>query len=311
MTRSVRFGICTDQNMPWAKTVDRWRLFEQLGFDSAWNCDHMVQPSRPQGPYFEAWTLLAALAAVTSTIRVGVLVTSNTFRHPALLAKEAITVDHISNGRLDIGIGAGWYEPEHRMFGIEFPETKELVSRFKESVEVVDALLRNETASYAGKYYQLREATSRPAPIQKPRPPFTLGAFGPRMLKIAAVHADTWNAFGDVDEIRERNVLLDQYCMEIGRSPDSLGRSLYGWAQNADTDPWQSLDAFEDVVGRYLEAGMNEFILDQPRDEQIGVMEKAASGAIPRLRGVGAPDRVRASDLPVSQGNWHRPEDYL
>jgi alkanesulfonate monooxygenase SsuD/methylene tetrahydromethanopterin reductase-like flavin-dependent oxidoreductase (luciferase family) len=311
MTRSVRFGICTDQNMPWAKTVDRWRLFEQLGFDSAWNCDHMVQPSRPQGPYFEAWTLLAALAAVTSTIRVGVLVTSNTFRHPALLAKEAITVDHISNGRLDIGIGAGWYEPEHRMFGIEFPETKELVSRFKESVEVVDALLRNETASYAGKYYQLREANSRPAPIQKPRPPFTLGAFGPRMLKIAAIHADTWNAFGDVGEIRERNLLLDQYCTEIGRSPDSLGRSLYGWAQNADTDPWQSLDAFEDVVGRYLEAGMNEFILDQPRDEQIGVMEKAASGAIPRLRGVGAPDRVRTSDLPVSQGNWHRPEDYL
>src|ERR1700730_9438987 len=311
MTRSVRFGICTDQNMPWAKTVDRWRLFEQLGFDSAWNCDHMVQPSRPQGPYFEAWTLLAALAAVTSTIRVGVLVTSNTFRHPALLAKEAITVDHISNGRLDIGIGAGWYEPEHRMFGIDFPETKELVSRFKESVEVVDALLRNETATYAGKYYQLREANSRPAPLQQSRPPFTLGAFGPRMLKIAAVHADTWNAFGDVDEIRERNLLLDQYCMEIGRSPDSLGRSLYGWAQNADTDPWQSLDAFEDVVGRYLEAGMNEFILDQPRDEQIAVIEKAASGAIPRLRGVGAPDRVRTSDLPVSQGSWHRPEDYL
>jgi alkanesulfonate monooxygenase SsuD/methylene tetrahydromethanopterin reductase-like flavin-dependent oxidoreductase (luciferase family) len=311
MTRSVRFGICTDQNMPWARTVERWRLFEELGFDSAWNCDHMVQPSRPDGPYFEAWTLLAALAAVTTSIRVGVLVTSNTFRHPALLAKEAITVDHISNGRLDLGIGAGWYEPEHRMFGIDFPETKELVSRFNESVEVVDALLRNETASYAGKYYQLREANSRPAPIQKPRPPFTLGAFGPRMLKIAAVHADTWNAFGDVDEIRERNVLLDQYCLEIGRSPNSLGRSLYGWAKNADTDPWQSLDAFEDVVGRYMEAGMNEFILDQPRDEQIGVMEKAASGAIPGLRAVGAPDRARPSDLPVSKGHWHRPEDYL
>ncbi|HEX7265428.1 MAG TPA: hypothetical protein VF383_14725, partial [Candidatus Dormibacteraeota bacterium] len=98
---------------------------------------------------------------------------------------------------------------------------------------------------------------------------------------------------------------------EIGRSPDSLGRSLYGWAQNADTDPWQSLDAFEDVVGRYMDAGMNEFILDQPRDEQIGVMEKAASGAIPRLRAVGAPDRVRPSGLPVGQGHWHRPEDYL
>ena len=112
----------------------------------------------------EAWTLLAALAAVTKSIRVGVLVTSNTFRHPAVLAKEAITVDHISNGRLDLGIGAGGYEPEHRMFGIDFPETKELVSRFKEAVEVVDAMLRNETTSYAGQYYQLREATSASDP---------------------------------------------------------------------------------------------------------------------------------------------------
>lgn len=311
MTRSVRIGICTDQNMPWPKTVERWRLFEDLGFDSAWTCDHLIQPSRPDGPYFEAWTLLAALAAVTSTIRVGVLVTSNTFRHPSLLAKEAITVDHVSNGRLELGIGAGWYEPEHRMFGIEFPETKVLVSRFGEAVEVVDKLLRNETASYAGQYFQLRSAPSRPAPIQKPRPPLTLGAFGPRMLKIAAVHADTWNAFGDVDEIRERNELLDQYCAEVGRLPNSLGRSLYGWAKNAETDPWQSLDAFEDVIGRYMEAGMNEFILDQPGDSRIGVLEKVAAQVIPGLRARGAPDRAEGSGHAISRAGWHRPEDYL
>jgi alkanesulfonate monooxygenase SsuD/methylene tetrahydromethanopterin reductase-like flavin-dependent oxidoreductase (luciferase family) len=311
MTSVVRFGICTDQNMPWPKTAERWRLFEELGFDSAWNCDHLIQPSRPQGPYFEAWTLLAALAAVTKRIRLGVLVTSNTFRHPAVLAKEAITVDHISNGRLDVGIGAGWYEPEHRMFGIDFPETKELVSRFKEAVEVVDAMLRNETTSYAGQYYQLREATSRPAPIQKPRPPLTLGAFGPRMLKIAAVHADTWNAFGSVEEIRQRNELLDQYCDEIGRAPGSLGRSLYCWAKNADTDPWQSLDAFEDVVGRYMEAGMNEFILDQPRDDQFVILEKAASHAIPRLRTQVAASRKPPTKVQVSTDDWHQPKDYL
>jgi alkanesulfonate monooxygenase SsuD/methylene tetrahydromethanopterin reductase-like flavin-dependent oxidoreductase (luciferase family) len=297
--------------MLWPKTVERWRLFEELGFDSAWNCDHLIQPSRPEGPYFEAWTLLAALAAVTTRIRVGVLVTSNTFRHPALLAKEAVTVDHISNGRLELGIGAGWYEPEHRMFGIDFPETKELVSRFKEAVEVVDAMLRYETASYAGKHYQLRAATTRPVPIQKPRPPLTLGAFGPRMLKIAAVHADTWNAFGNVDEIRERNELLDQYCTEIGRAPSSLGRSLYGWAKNADTDPWQSLGAFEHVVGKYMEAGMNEFILDQPRDDQMAILERVASEKIPAMRTRGAADRMHRLDRPVSSETWHRPEDYL
>jgi alkanesulfonate monooxygenase SsuD/methylene tetrahydromethanopterin reductase-like flavin-dependent oxidoreductase (luciferase family) len=311
MTREVRFGICTDQNMPWPKTAQRWQLFEELGFDSAWNCDHLVQPSRPQGPYFEAWTLLAALAAVTTRIRLGVLVTSNTFRHPAVLAKQAITVDHISNGRLEVGMGAGWYESEHRMFGIDFPETRELVSRFKEAVEVVDAMLRHETASYAGEYYQLREAASRPGPVQKPRPPLTLGAFGPRMLKIAAVHADTWNAFGSVEEIRQRNELLDQYCDEIGRAPSSLGRSLYGWAKNADTDPWLSLDAFEDVIGRYMEAGMNEFILDQPRDDQFDVLEKAASHAIPKLRTQGTADRKPLSNVRISTDEWHQPKDYL
>src|SRR6266567_8463507 len=118
---AVRFGIVTDQNLPWAKLVERWRLFESLGFDSAWDCDHLVQPSRPDGPYFEAWTLLAALAAVTQRIRIGVLVSCNTFRHPSLLAREALTVDHVSNGRLDLGLGAGWYKPEHAMFGIDFP----------------------------------------------------------------------------------------------------------------------------------------------------------------------------------------------
>ena len=107
MTRRFRFGICTDQNMTWDKTVERWQLFERLGFESAWLCDHLVQPSRPTGPYFEAWSLLAGLAARTEKIRVGILVTSNTFRFPQIVAKMSVTVDHISNGRLEIGLGAG------------------------------------------------------------------------------------------------------------------------------------------------------------------------------------------------------------
>ncbi len=110
MTRRFRFGICTDQNMTWEKTVERWQLFERLGYESAWLCDHLIQPSRPQGPYLEAWSLLAGLAARTEKIRIGILVTSNTFRYPQVVAKMAVTVDHISNGRLEIGLGAGWYE---------------------------------------------------------------------------------------------------------------------------------------------------------------------------------------------------------
>src|SRR5690349_22940282 len=121
----MRFGIVTDQNLPWPTLVERWQLFDQLGFDSAWDCDHLIQPSRPTGPYFEAWTLLAALAALTTRIRIGVLVSCNTFRHPYLLAKEASTVDHVSGGRLEFGLGAGWFEPEHRMLGLALPEPAE------------------------------------------------------------------------------------------------------------------------------------------------------------------------------------------
>src|SRR5438270_4925660 len=176
MPQPLRIGLCTDQNMTWEKTVERWQQFEQLGFDSVWDCDHWVQPSRPSGPYHEGWTLLAALAARTERIRIGVLVSCNTFRHPAVLAKEAVTVDHVSGGRLDVGLGAGWYEPEHTMFGIPLPETGELVGRFREAVQVLDLLLRQELSSFDGRYYRLREARSRPAPVQAPRPPLLLAA---------------------------------------------------------------------------------------------------------------------------------------
>ena len=247
----MRFGIVTDQNQPWASLVERWRLFEQLGFDSVWDCDHYIQPSRPTGPYFEGWTLLAGLAARTERIRVGVLVSSNTFRHPALLAKEAVTVDHISNGRLELGLGAGWYVPEHEKFGLDFPSPAELVGRFREAVEIVDGLLRNEVTSYQGRYYQLREAPFRPGPVQRPRPPLTIGAKGPRMLEIVARHADAWNSSGTVDEVRERNRILDERCAAIGRDPGEIVRSLYGWAALMPSDPWASPDAFADMVGRY------------------------------------------------------------
>ncbi|HET9781133.1 MAG TPA: TIGR03560 family F420-dependent LLM class oxidoreductase [Candidatus Dormibacteraeota bacterium] len=309
MTRRFRFGICTDQNMTWEKTVERWQLFERLGYESAWLCDHLIQPSRPEGPYFEAWTLLGGLAAVTTKIRVGILVTSNTFRYPQVLAKMAVTVDHISEGRLEIGLGAGWYEPEHTMFGIDFPETRELVGRFKEAVQVVDLMTREDTSSFDGSYYRLRDARSRPASVQKPRPPLVIGAFGPRMLKIVARYADTWNAFGTPAEMRERNQMLDDYCREIGRDPETLDRSLYYWVPKANEDPWVSKDAFYSVLEPYVEAGMNQFILDQPRDDQLNMLEWAALEAVakyakekPRV-----PEATRASSIDTSR--WRRPQD--
>jgi F420-dependent oxidoreductase-like protein len=284
MKQKLLFGICTDQNMSWEKTVERWRYFESLGFDSLWDCDHYIQPSRPTGPYLEAWTLLAALAARTERIRIGVLVSCNTFRHPALLAKQAVTVDHISDGRLELGLGAGWYAPEHEMLGIDFPPPPELVGRFREAVEVVDRLLRNDTTTYRGRYYRLSEATSRPGPLQKPRPPLMLGGHGPKVLRIVAAYGDAWNSFGTVDELRARNRILDEHCAAIGRDPGAIRRSLYGWAAIMPNDPWASVDAFHEVVGRYREAGIHEFIIDQPPEERFSVLERVAAEAIPTLR---------------------------
>ena len=284
MARRFRFGICTDQNMTWDKNVERWQLFERLGFESAWLCDHLVQPSRPQGPYFEAWTLLAALAAKTERVRIGVLVSSNTFRHPAWLAKMAATVDHVSGGRLELGLGAGWYRPEHEMLGIDLPEPKDLVDRFEEAVQVVDLLLRQDVTSFSGRHYRLREAAFRPGPVQQPRPPLTIGAHGPRMLGICARWADSWNSFGSPEEIRARNSILDEHCARIGRDPGTVVRSLYYWTARAEQDCWSSLDAFHDLVGRYREAGIEEFVIDLPREDQESVLERVAAEALPALR---------------------------
>ncbi len=285
----LRFGIATGQNVGFDTLVERWRRYEELGFDDVWACDHFNQPSQPSGPYFEGWTVLAALAARTSRVRVGVLVTCNTFRHPALLAQQAITVDHVSRGRLELGIGSGWFEPEHRRFGIPLPAPRELVARLDESLTIIDSLLREQTTSFAGRYYRLDEARLRPGPVQKPRPPITIGAHKPGMLKLCATYADTWNSYGSVEEIEQRGAVIGERCEEIGRAPAEISRSLYCWRSEMQRHglpgPWDSRDAFEDVVGRYREVGIDSFIFDQPTAEEVPVMEQVAADVIPRLRG--------------------------
>jgi len=281
----MRFGIVTDQILPWPTLVERWQYFEALGFDSVWDSDHFIQSSWSEYPNFEAWTVLAGLAALTKRIRIGVLVSSNTFRHPSLLAKEAVTVDHISNGRLELGLGAGWFEAEHAMFGIDFPDPAERVGRFREAVAIVDQLLRNDETSYVGRYYQLRRARFRPRPIQQPRPPLILAGHQRRMIRVVAEYADGWNSFGSVEEMRARNDMLDEHCLAIGRDPHTIRRSFYaGWSMKPS--PWDSVEAFQDVVGRYREAGVEEFLLDRPPYGDFSVLERIATDAIPSLRGV-------------------------
>lgn len=284
MSQPPRFGIVRNQNLPWQTLLHHWEVFEQLGFDSIWHADHFQRPSVPEAPFLEGWTLLAALALQTEKPRIGILVSSNTFRHPPLLAKQAVTVDHISGGRLELGIGTGWYEAEHERFGVLFPETPELVGRLEEAVMLIDALLTRDVTNWEGSYYQVRDAPFRPAPLQNPRPPITLGAHGPRMLGIVARYADRWNSYGTSEEIRMRNDRLDEACAAIGREPQEIIRSLYGWTIPMGVDPWSSPDAFADVVGRYHEAGMSEFLMEAPHEEQFPIMERIAADVLPLLR---------------------------
>jgi alkanesulfonate monooxygenase SsuD/methylene tetrahydromethanopterin reductase-like flavin-dependent oxidoreductase (luciferase family) len=204
-----------------------------------------------------------------------------------VLAKQAVTLDHICNGRLDLGLGAGWFKPEHDMFGLEFPPTGELVDRYAEALDLLDRYLRNDVTSFEGAFYSLRDAPNRPAPIQKPRPPLMLGAHGPRMIRLAARYADTWNSRGTPEEMRERNQLMDAACHKEGRNPREVKRSLlYVIAQMPEEHPWDSVDAFTDFVGRFSEAGVQEFIFQPPEPEHYGMVERVAHDIIPGLRHV-------------------------
>ncbi len=257
MKRSLRFGVCTGNNLPWSRLVEYWKLIEALGFDNVWVADHFVNPHNLNQDWLEGWSLLAALATQTSSIRIGTLVTNIIYRNPAVIAKQALTIDHISNGRLNLGIGAtSNRDPSQRMTGVENWETRERVERFGEMVEIIDRLLQNRLTSYQGKYYSVNEALMNPAPLQQPRPPLVIASIGKTTLKLAARYADTWNTYVGWDLspkqtsefLHQHNELLDQYCSEIGRDPVEIDRSLLvGFTQDT---PFASQEAFYDYIGR-------------------------------------------------------------
>jgi len=297
----LRFGIITPQNQPWVRMLENWKLVEDLGFDSVWVADHFVNPHSIDEDWFDGWTLLAALAGQTHTIRIGPLVTNIIYRNPAVIAKQALTLDHISQGRLELGIGAtSKGDPSHYMTGVDEWETGDRVQRFREVIEIIDAMLRNELTSYQGRFYSVREARMKPSPIQKPRPPLVIASIGQTTLKIAAQYADTWNTYAGwdmspeqtLDFLRQRNDLLDNYCVEIGRNPDEITRSLLvGLTQDT---PFASLNAFYDFVGRMYEVGMTEFIFyyDYPKmgtDKFLDrkMLERIAVEAIPAIKAKG------------------------
>lgn len=213
--------------MPWDELVRRVQLAEDLGFDGAWGFDHF-RPMYGEGPgeVFEGVTTLAALAGVTSRIRLGLLVTGVTYRHPSVLAAQALTVDHASQGRLELSLGAAWFEEEHRQLGIPFPPLGQRFDLLEDTLEVIQRLFTGEVVSYEGRVVSLREAQMRPLPVQRPRPPIWIGGSGMRRtLPLAARYADVWHAFGSPGSLREASSRLDELAVEAGRDPADIVRA--------------------------------------------------------------------------------------
>jgi F420-dependent oxidoreductase-like protein len=224
----VRFGIQTgQQNVEWQAIVDLWRNGEAWGYDSLWAFDHFYPIfTDPTGPCLEGWTTLAALASTTRKARIGHLVTGNTYRNPCLLAKMAATVDHISNGRTVLGIGAGWFEAEHTSFGIRYGTVLERLEALDESCRIIKGMLAGEEVTLDGRHYKVDKAICRPLPVQQ-KVPLMIGGEGKKvLLRIVARHADMWNAFGTPERMAELIETIEQHCERERRNPDDIEKTI-------------------------------------------------------------------------------------
>jgi F420-dependent oxidoreductase-like protein len=227
----IRFSIQTPlEGASFAALAHHWQVAEQLGYDSMWLDDHfygVVTPPWDDG--FECWTLMAALARETSTIRFGTLVACNGYRHPPLVAKMASSVDHISGGRLEFGLGAGWYEQEFTAYGYDFPAMGTRLRQLDEALQLCKCMWTEEKATFAGRYYRVDDAWCNPKPLQKPYPPIMIGGSGEKvLLRIVAQHADRWNFGGSVDEFRTKLPVLEGHCRAVGRDVASIEKSWFG-----------------------------------------------------------------------------------
>jgi alkanesulfonate monooxygenase SsuD/methylene tetrahydromethanopterin reductase-like flavin-dependent oxidoreductase (luciferase family) len=275
----LRFGIVVAQRASWPELAARAREVENLGFDVLNVVDHFYGAYDVIDPCHEAYAALAALATVTTRVRLGVMVCGNLYRNPAFHLKQAVTVDHVSNGRVEFGVGAGWLEREHEAYGWDFPPARERVDRFAEALEIWDLLQRNERTTYEGRYYQLLDAPFEPKSIQG-RLPIVVGASGHRMLRLVAKHADIWNAIGTPEDVPVASAALDAACHDLGRDPATIMRSVC-----PRVDLFASVDAFATQVAAYREVGFTDFQIPWPRTTaQREVMGRVAREIMPALR---------------------------
>lgn len=276
MLISAKLAPC----FPYPEIERFWKSADELGFHAVWNYDHFYGLTDPTQDTLEGWTSLAAMAVVVRRARVGCMVTGVTYRHPAILAKMAVTIDHISGGRLDFGFGAAWHEGEHRGYGIPFPPARERIAMLDEALSVIKAMWTQEAVSLDGRFFRLNEARCHPKPLQKPHPPIVVGGSGPKKtLRVVARHADEWNAPGhdlDPPAWAKLNSVLDEHCQEVGRDPKEIRRSVQLFLF-----PFQEGQADRQLesIAEFGEAGCEHVVLSFYAPPSPDLMERAASYA--------------------------------
>jgi len=279
---TLRWGVKTaPQHTTYDAIVQVWQEAEQTpAFESAWLFDHFspIQGDL-DGPILEGWVLLAALAAQTSRLRLGLMVAGNTYRHPAIHAHMAATVDVISNGRLDFGIGAGWNEYEHESMGIPLYQPGERIRRLGEACEITRELFTQPLTTFDGKYYHLKDARLEPKPVQKPYPPFVIGGGGEQLtLRVVARYANIWNSTGtDPETFRHKIQVLREHCAEIGRDPSEIELSV-------QTRPnYDDLPATVETLKPLVDAGATHIVLTLPPPFPDGIVARLADEVVARF----------------------------
>jgi len=265
------------QHGTWQEFLEVWRMADQIDtFESAWTMDHFYPLTPPEhGTHLESWTMLAALAQATTRLRLGAMVNGMHFRHPAVTANMAVTLDHISAGRLELGLGAGWFFPEAEAYGIPLGSPKERSDRFEEGVEVIHRLLTQETTTFAGRYYHLTDARCEPKALQRPRPPIVIGGKGPRRtLRTVARFADHWDmTFPESpEEWQALDAVLLEHCAAVGRDPATIRRSVHlSWPPDADPS------ALADAAQRFFAVGVDLVIFSMRGPYRASLLEPLAN----------------------------------
>jgi len=280
MPHDLRVGLkLSGQGTTVEELRDVWQIADAAGFDHCWNFDHFAAlGGDPELDVFEAWTMLAAMAEATARVRIGCMVTGNTYRHPGVLAKMAVTVDHLSGGRLEFGLGAAWAELEHTMLDLEFGTVGQRIARLDEALQLIKALWTQERSDFEGRHYRLQSAIANPKPVQKPHPPIWIGGSGERKtLRVVAEHADVWNAAGgDAAEVARLSGVLDAHCADVGRDPDEIRRSVQ---IRFEGDAESALR----TVAEYVAVGIHDVIL-MLMGGQAREHAEVAADLLPRIR---------------------------